>query len=475
MLSGTKVKLYPTKEQEADFAKLFGCARKVYNLSLAHAIAEYEEKKKSVANIKHLGYYFHNVLTKTEEFAYLNEHNTKVLKQPIRHLCTAFTNFFKSLKGKRKGKSGFPKFKSKHDKQKITFPEDAISVKPFGGKKMDRLNLTTTIKGLKFKCSPEDHRFLIENKGNIKSITITKSKAGTYHASILIDSPRGNQYRKAVYKTTDKTVGVDLGIKEFLVCSDTVVVENPRHLKKSTKKLKRKQRKLSKADIKNKNKRNEEFKLKNGRDIDPKVGNQVVQSNNRKKLVKQIAKDYEKVTNKRETFLHEKSTMLVKENQIICMEDLNVKGMMKNRKLAKAIQDVGLGKFKTMMNYKCAWKGRELVFVDRWYPSSKTCSCCGHKKEELSLSERVFICENCGLEIDRDYNASLNIEREGLRLLSERKNKEKIGSRGPELKLEDCQQIDGEIISPEGREYPNKGEDTRSDALINLDGFHKIQ
>ena len=474
MLSGTEVKLYPTKEQQIYLGKLFGCDRKVFNLSLAYAINEYEKKKKSVANLKDLGHYFHNVLTKTKELEYLNEHNTKVLKQPLVDLCTAFTNFFKSNKGERKGKSGFPKFKSKHDKQSVRFPSEAISSKPFSGERMDRLNLTKTFKGLKFKCSPEDHLFLNENKNNIKSITITKTKAGTYWASILIDSPRGNEFRKNNYQITVKSVGIDLGIKEFLVCSDAVVVANPKHLKKSTKKLTRKQRKLAKADIKNKNKRNEEFKLKNGREIDPKIGNQVVQTNNRKKLVKEIAKVHEKVTNKRETFLHETSTRLVKETQIICMEDLNVKGMMQNHKLAKSIQDLGLGKFKTMLEYKCVWRGRELVKVSRWFPSSKTCSCCGHKKETLSLSERTFICDNCGLEIDRDYNASVNLDKEGLRILSER-NKEKIGSRSPELKLEDCQQIDGEFISLEDRKDPENGKDTRSDALIGMDEFHKIQ
>lgn len=408
MLKAVKVKIYPNKSQEITFSKLFGCYRKVYNLCLSHKIEAYENNNLSLG-LKELGYYYHNILTKSDEFYYLNEHNTKVLKQSIINMLSAYKNFFESLNGNRKGeKIGFPKFRSKYDDQSARFPVDAISRKFFNDD-FNRINITKQIKNLKFKCSEADKKYLIKYKDNVKSLTIKKSKAGTYTASILIDGSPINEFRKnsIKYETiNDKTIGIDLGIKSYYVSYDGETkseLENPKFLRSKEKKLKRLQRKLSKLDTKNK----ELSKTK-----------ETVYTNNRDKLRKKLAKQYEKITRSKETFLHQETSKLINENQVIIIEDLNVKGMLKNHKLAKSIQELSLGKFKQLLMYKAEWYGRTIIKIDRFYPSSKLCSCCGHKKQDLTLSNRTFECPECGLVIDRDYNAAINIRQEGLRILA---------------------------------------------------------
>ena len=439
MLKAVRVKLYPSYEQEVLFNKLFGCSRKVYNLSLNYKQEQYELDNSKPIGLKELGRHFHNQLLKDHEFAYLSEHNTKVLKQNIIDLLAAYKNYFESLSGKRKGeKVGLPTFKCKFDKQTARFPAEAVSKKPFNDK-MDRLNLTSSFKNLKFACSDSDRKYLEKHKDSIKSVTVTKSKAGTFTASILIDGDKINNFRKNSYRkyeNPDKAIGIDLGIKSYYVSYDGEISEeqvNPKFIRTAEKKLKRLQRKLSKLDKKNKDKRNEQFLLENGKPISKKEGNKVVVTNNRNKLKKRIAKQYEKITNKRDTFLHELTSKIVNENQIITLEDLNVKGMMKNRKLSKAVGELCLGRFREFLRYKCEWYDRELIVINRFYPSSKLCSCCGHKKEDLTLSDRTYVCSECGHTIDRDLNAAINIRQEGLRLKAEKE----IGNRFPELKLED--------------------------------------
>ena len=374
MLKAIKIRLYPNKTQENSLNSLLGSYRFVYNQCLAFKKSRYENEKLNT-NLSDLGHYLHQDLR--TEYTWLTEHNTKVLKQSIINLEQAYRNFFKQGKG-------FPKFKSKHDEQKARFPQEAVASKTFD-EELSKLNLTKTIRELKFECSDRDKNYLYKNKERIKSVTITKKKCGHFYATILID---GDLLRN-ITPATDKTVGVDLGIKSLLTLSDGTSIENPKWIRSNEKQLKKLQKQLSK-------------KQKG--------------SNNRHKAKIKLAKKHEQIKNQKQDFLHNITTKIISENQVIILEDLNVSGMMKNHKLAKAIQELGLHEMRRQLEYKSQWYGRELVFVDRFFPSSKTCSCCGCKNNNLKLSDREFICEECGLIIDRDENAAINIENEGLRL-----------------------------------------------------------
>lgn len=389
MLKAIKIRLYLNKEQENKINSLLGSYRFIYNQCLNYKIERYKNNEQSTS-LSDLGKYFHGELR--NNFDWLKEHNTKVLKQSIINLEIAYKNFFKQNKG-------FPKFKSKHDVQKTRFPQEAISSKTFD-EESSRLNLTKTINNLKFECSDRDKKYLYSNKQNIKSITISKNKSGTYHAAILIDG----DLTKVVNKS-DKSIGIDLGIKTLLSFSDGQTVDNPKWI------------------------RNNEFKLKK---LQKQLSKKVKGSKNRNKLRIRLAKLHEKIKNQKQDFLHNITTKIINENQVIVLEDLNVSGMLKNHNLAKSIQELGLGELRRQLEYKSLWYNRDIIFVDRWFPSSKTCSCCGWKNNTLSLSDREFICEDCGVIIDRDLNASINIENEGLRIY-----KEKIGQRLPEYTLVD--------------------------------------
>lgn len=374
MLKAIKIRLYLNKTQENKLNSLLGSYRFVYNQCLAYKKSRYESEKLNT-NLSDLGHYFHQDLR--NEYKWLTEHNTKVLKQSIINLEQAYTNFFKQGKG-------FPKFKSKHDEQKARFPQEAVASKTFD-EDNTRLNLTKTINGLKFECSDRDKNYIYTNKEKIKSVTITKKKCGHYYATILID---GDLLRNVV-QSINKSIGIDLGIKSLLTLSDGISIENPKWIRNNEKRLKKLQKQLSK-------------KQKG--------------SNNRNKLRLRLAKKHEQIKNQKQDFLHNITTKIINENQIIILEDLNVSGMMKNHKLAKSIQELGLYEMRRQLEYKSQWYNRELIFIDRFFPSSKTCSCCGWKNNNLKLSDREFVCEECGLVIDRDENAAINIENEGLRL-----------------------------------------------------------
>lgn len=375
MLKAIKIRLYPNKTQEQMLNSLLGSYRFVYNQCLAYKKQRYDSDKTNT-NLSDLGKYFHGDLR--NEYEWLKEHNTKVLKQSIINLEQAYTNFFKQGKG-------FPKFKSRHDEQKVRFPQEAVASKTFD-EQSSRLNLTKTVRGFKFECSDRDRSYLYKNKVGIKSVTITKKKCGHFYATILID---GGLLRNINPVVNNKTVGIDLGIKSLLTLSDGTIIENPKWIRSNEKQLKKLQKQLSK-------------KQKG--------------SKNRKKAKLKLARKHEQIKNQKTDFLHNITTKIVSENQVIILEDLNVSGMMKNHKLAKSIQELGLYETRRQLEYKSQWYGRELVFIDRFFPSSKTCSCCGWKNNNLKLSDREFICEGCGLVIDRDENAAINIENEGLRL-----------------------------------------------------------
>ena len=376
MLRAIKIRLYPNATQATQINKLLGCYRVVYNQCLARKIKSYEENKIS-ENQTTLGHFIHHELLKDDNFVWLREQNTKVLKQALIDMLNAYKNFFEKH-------TGYPKFKSKKDnKQSCRFELGAISKRNvYTDYKLSLAN----IKNVKFRCNKKYAEYLQKHKANIRQATLTKLPCGEYYLSILVD---GDLTHKT--KESHHIVGIDLGIKDFVITSEGEVFENLHFKKNESKKLIRLQKQLSRKQ--------------NG-------------SNNRNKARIKLAKAYKRITDKKQYYLHQVSNYLIDENQVICMEDLNVSGMLQNHKLAESIQEMSFYEFKRMLEYKSNWYGRKLVFVDRFYPSSKTCNHCGYINKKLKLSDRQWICPDCGEIIERDYNAALNIRDEGIRLIS---------------------------------------------------------
>ena len=373
MLRAIKVRLYPNKMQEQELNKVLGSYRFVYNHMLARRKDAYNSEKKSLS-LKELSSYFYNVLRKDENYAWLAEQNTQVMGQAITQMDGAYQNFFKL-------KLGFPKFKRKKDKQSALFPKNAIS--KLNTFETRHITLIKSLKNIKFKCSKLYHRRLQEFKENIRSATLSKSKSGNFFLSILMDIPE-SEYVK--FKKTNKQVGIDLGVKDFVITSDGEVFENKHFFKKEECKLKMLQRQLSRK---------------------------VKCSNNRNKVRLKIAKVFERLTNKKENYIHFVVNELLTNYDVVFMEDLNVKGMLKNHHLAKAIQEVGFFKFKSVLQTKAAANDKQVHLVNRFFPSSKTCSCCGYRNKDLKLSDRSWTCPECGEHHDRDINAARNILLEG--------------------------------------------------------------
>lgn len=385
MIKAIKVRIYPNKQQKDYIFNLIGCSRFVYNNLLAYKIEEFNTNKHNVT-FGELGKKLTNLKT---THAFLNDAHSKVLQQSIITLLDAYKRFFKNG-------NGFPNFKSKKDnKQSCRFPVDAI-----GKINGNRITLIRKLSDIHYKCSRRDEIYLNKYSNNIKSATLTKSKSGKYFLSILVDLPVLNKE----LEKTDKIVGIDLGIKDFIVASDGSKFENLKTIRNNQRKISKLQRRLSKKQNGSKNKEKTRIKL---------------------------AKYYEKLNNIKTNYLHEVSNKLINENQVIVMEDLNVNGMMKNSRLAKSIQELSLHNFKTILQYKANWYGRDIVEIDRYYPSSKLCSCCGFKNNSLSLKDREWECPECHMKHDRDFNSSINIENEGRRILN---IKENIGLSSPELK-----------------------------------------
>ena len=376
MLRATKIKLYPTSRQATQINKLLGCCRVVYNKALDRKIKQYKEHNIS-ENRTTISHWFHHELLTNPNFVYLKEQNTKVLKQAIMDMLTAYNRFFKHH-------TGYPKFKSKHDnKQSCRFERAAIS------KRNDYISYKLSlanIKNIKFICSKKYAEYLQKHKANIKQATLSKLPCGEYYLSILVD---GDLTHKSV-QDTNKCIGIDLGVKDFVITSEGKVFNNLHFKKNEVGKLKRLQRQLSRK---------------------------VKGSNNRDKARIKLAKANKKINGKKQYYLHAVSNALINENQVICMEDLNVRGMLRNHKLAESIAEMNFGEFRRMLEYKARWYNRKIVFVDRFYPSSKTCDHCGYKYKNLTLSVREWDCPECGTKHDRDINAAVNILHEGMRLL----------------------------------------------------------
>ena len=378
MLKAIKIRLYPNSDQEDYIANLLGSYRKVYNLALNYKKEAYDNDKTNI-NLKELGKEFHNNWTKSDEYFYLKEHNTKVLKQAIINMLDSYKRFFVN-------KTGFPKFKSKHNtKQSCRFPINAISKK--NNYESNKLTLTKQLKNIKFRTSDRYKRYLTKYKLGIKSATLTRTKSGNYYLSILVDG----DLTKTLPKPNNDIIGLDLGIKDFIVTSEKTKFENIKVRRNNEKKLSKLNRKLSK-------------KQKG--------------SNNKNRARIKLAKYHEKLNNKKENYLHHIANQLLDENQVIVIENLNISGMMKNHKLARSIQELSLYRFKEILRYKSKWYGRDLIEIDRFYPSSKLCSSCGFKNNDLKLSDREWTCPKCKSVLDRDYNAAINIRNEGQRIIS---------------------------------------------------------
>ena len=352
MLKAYKYRIYPDAEQMQFFAKCFGCVRFVYNRMLSDRIEHYNLTGKSLNNTP---------AQYKSEFTWLKEVDSLALANAQMNLNTAYRNFF------RDKSTGFPKFKSKktNNFSYTTNNQKGTVYIENGYIKLPKLKSPVKIR---------QHRSF---KGVIKSCTISKAPSGKYHISILVET----EIQKL--PASDMRVGIDVGIKDFAVLSNGEAYKNPKHLRKSEKRLAKLQRDLSRKQI---------------------------GSSNRNKARIKVAKLHEKIANQRMDFLHKKSTEIIRENQAIVIEDLKVKNLMKNHNLAKSIAEVSWSRFREMLDYKSRWYGRELIIAPPDYPSSQLCSDCGNRSSQTKdLACRVYICPECGLEIDRDYNASLNL------------------------------------------------------------------
>jgi len=360
MLKSYKYKIKPTEDQKVLLNKHFGSIRFVYNYFLNERKYEYETNRQSLNyndNSSTL-----TLLKKKEEYKWLKEINSQSLQHSLKSLDDAYNSFFKK-------RTGFPKFKSKHNKNSFKVPQ---FVKVIGGKLIIP-KFKDPIKII------QDRKF----KGKIRQCTLSKTPTNEYFVSILVET----EHKK--FKKTGKEVGIDLGIKEFLITSDRYRYKNNRFTKTYAKKLKENQQHLSRK-VKGSNRYNKQ-KLK-------------------------VAKLYNKITNSRLDNLHKVSTELIKKYDIIYLEDLNIKGMIKNHKLSKHITDVSWGKFLTLLEYKSNWNDKKIIKIDRFFPSSKQCNNCGYVNQNLKLETREWICPSCGTKLDRDLNASINILKEGIKI-----------------------------------------------------------
>lgn len=394
ILRAIKIRLYPNKTQEQTFNKVLGCYRFVYNQMLALKQNAYD-KDKSNLGLCELSKFFHGELLKKDEYSWLKEQNTKVMKQAIRQMLSAYDGFFKLGKG-------FPKFKSKHDNNSALFPCEAISKS--NSFETRHISLTKSLKHIKFHCSNLYFERLQKYKDNIKSATLSKTKSGKFYLSVLISM---NEEEFKQFRHTNNKVGIDLGVKDFVITSDGEVFKNRYFFKQSEDKIKKLQRQLSK-------------KAKG--------------SSNKNKVRIKIAKEFEHLTNQRFDYIHNIVNSLLRTYDYIFMENLNVQGMLRNHKLAKAIQELGFYAFKNTLKNKAMMNGKFVIEVDRWFASSKTCHKCGYVYKGLTLGEREWTCPICGEHHDRDLNAAMNILIEGNKIL--------VGSRTAEFTLVDYPTMD---------------------------------
>lgn len=359
MLKAFKYRIYPNKEQAELLSKHFGACRFIYNLALETKMAAYSSARVNLSR------YDLQVQMKElkQECIWLKEINAQSLQTELMHLDAAYLKFFKG--------AGFPKFKNRYDRQSFQCPQ-AVKLKD------GSLWLPKFKSGIKIALSRPLN-------GETRTVTISKTTTNKYFASILVQDNKAIPKPKKIKEAT--TIGIDVGIKTFATLSDGQEYENPKHLKKALKRLKMLQKRASKK---------------------------VKGSNNRKKANLKVAIAHEKVTNQRKDFLHKFSDAITKQYDTICVENLNVAGMVKNHKLAQAISDVGWSMGLGMLKYKAEWRGKTYQEIGRFEPSSKLHGKCGYLHSELTLADRQWVCPKCGETVDRDKNAADNIKQFGL-------------------------------------------------------------
>jgi putative transposase len=356
-----RYRFYPNPAQAAVLARTFGCARYVYNWALRLRTDAYYQRG------EHLDYHAASAslttLKQQPEMAWLNEVSSVPLQQALRHLDRAFRNFFE-------GRARYPAFHKRHGRQAATYASSAF-----------RWEASARLLTLAKLDTPLDIHWSRAFSGAPSTVTITKDTAGRYFVSFLVEE------EVAMLPVVNALVGVDVGLKDVAVLSTGEKIANPRHLARSEQRLKHAQRTLAR-------------KQKG--------------SKNREQARRKVAREHARIADQRRDGLHKLTTRLIRENQVVCVESLAVKNLVRNHTLAKAISDVGWGEFVRQLDYKADWYGRTLVKIDRWYPSSKRCHACGFVLDTLNLTVRQWTCPQCDVRHDRDINAAKNILAVGL-------------------------------------------------------------
>jgi putative transposase len=371
---GLRYRFHPTPEQASLLVRTFGCERFVVNRMIDERSRRWREERKGMSYMD-----MSALLTewkKLPEFAWLNEVSCVPLQQKLRHLESGYRRFFDYCRTKSGLKVGYPQFMRRHDRQSAEFTASAFT---WDGRDI-RIAKSKT---------PLDIVWTQVFWGDPSTVTITLEPDGTWWVSPKVE------VETEVFEGGRDAIGLDVGLTHYVVDDLGNMVDAPKPLRKALSKLAREQRRHSR-------------KVKGSR--------------NKEKSRKKVAKVHAKVRRTRLDFMHKLSSMLVAENQVICIETLRIAGMLKNRRLAKAISDAAWGEFFRQLEYKAAWHGREVVRISQWEPSSKKCSGCGHRIKELDLKIRAWTCSSCGVAHDRDVNAAVNIRVAGLAILAERRN-----------------------------------------------------
>lgn len=362
ILKAFKYRIYPIKTQESLLNKTFGCVRFIWN----HNVEIFNKYDKNLTSQE-------QPLTSTQlrnKFEWMKEVSASAIQQKENDLKSFKKNYFNKSRKKTLCR---PKFKTKNSNQSYRLPNQKFTLY----NSSIRLEKVDKVKLIMDREVPVGSKFM--------SVTISKNKSNQFYASVLVETEILHKQK------TGKSVGLDIGIKTFLTYSDGNIVENPKFFRKNQAKLAKAQKNFSR-------------KMKG--------------SSRRKKAKLKVARIHNNISNQRKDFIHKETTKIINEYDFIGIEDLNVSGMIKNRKLSKSISDASFSEFYRVLSYKASWYGKELVKINRFYPSSKTCSHCGWKDDEIKLSDRIFSCKSCSLEIDRDLNASINILEEALRVNS---------------------------------------------------------